>query len=364
MLTGGLDGLYRAALATPHEPIIRAEVWRGTDRIVDDLPIGNGEVTATLTSRVSRIASLVTYEPFYDEVSPFTDTLRCFRGIRLGDGTPLEWPVFVGRLTDSQLDADGLVTFNAEDNAGAVLENGFTVPENSTVGAGVRDEIQRIISDRFPGALFGPSDEYFQRVPALTWEHDPGQALDEMATAVGSYWYALATGRFVLRRFPWTIDSPAILTLSDGDGGTILSAVPHKDRRGVYNQVTATGERVDGTAPVFYTASDDNPDSLTYVGGPFGIRNKLLTLNTPDNVDVARGAAFDYLRRSTAHVESWTFVSVPDAALELGDVLELHARGRRAPRQVVASISMPLVIEGTMQVSCRAQVVGSLDVTA
>lgn len=358
MLAGGLDALYRDVLAASHEPYIKVEVWREDDLIVPDLLINTGEVTATLASRVSRVAALATIGDYWDVISPFTDTLRAYRGVVLGDGTPMRWPVFVGRITDSELTPEGALDINAQDYAGAVLENGFSVPLNSNVGQNVRDQVYDIIAGRLPGAQFGTSDNYTQRMPPLTWEHDPGQALDEIGTATGSFWYPLADGRFVLRRVPWTVDVAPILTLHDGDGGTILTSSARRDRGNVYNQVTVTGERMDGSVPVFATQSDETPSSPTYINGPFGIRNKLLSLNTPTNQDSARSAALDYLKRTTALTEAWQFTATPDAALELGDVLTLRAQGKLALRQVVASISMPLVVEGTMSVQCRAQVIG------
>lgn len=361
MLAGGLDLLYRLALAAGHKPILDVEVWRGSSLVVDALPISTGEVTATLASRVSRVASCVAPGDFYDVVDPFTDTLRCFRGIEMADGSQqYRWQVFGGRLTDAELTPDGMCDINAEDVAGDVVSRAFTIPEQSVVGAIVSDEVVRLISDALPNALFGTFDPYAVRVPTLIWEHDRGSALDEMATAVGSFWYALANERFVMRRVPWTVNKPAVLTLSDGEGGTVLGSTARRDRRNVYNQITVTGERLDGTVPVYATASDDDPTSPTFVGGPFGIRNKLLNLNTPTNQEAARSAAFDYLRRSTSLTEAWNLTCVPDASLELGDVLNLEVQGRTVFKQVVSAIQMPLVVEGTMQVTCRAQVVGSL----
>jgi hypothetical protein len=358
MLAGGTDVLYRLALAAGHKPILDVEVWRDTTRVVEALPISTGEVTGTLASRVTRVASGITDGTYYDIISPFTDVLRAYRGIEFADGNRYRWQVFGGRITDTMLNEEGLCDFNAEDAAGDVLSRGFTVPGQSTVGAIVSDEVVRVISDAVPGALFGDSDQYEVRVPNLVWEHDRGSALDEMATAVGSFWYALANERFVLRRVPWTVAGAAVLTMRDGEGGTILGSTARKDRSAIYNQVTVTGERLDGSVPVYATVADENPDSLTYVNGPFGVRNKLLNLNTPTSSDVARGAAADYLRHSTALTEAWSFSCIPDAALELGDVLDLEVQGRTVFNQVVASIQMPLMVEGSMSVSCRAQVVG------
>lgn len=364
MLAGGQDRLYREALASGFEPYVRVEIWDGTfpgNIVVEDMPISNGEVTATLSSRVSRVATVLAPGAMYDVVSPFGHFMRAYRGIRFGEGdTTYVWQVFGGHVTDTELTAEGFCAINAADRADDVVNRTFTVPENSTVGSLVTDEWQRLITDAVPHALFGASDPFSMRIPALTWEHDRAGALDEMATALGAFWYPLANERFVIRRVPWTVRAEPILTLADGDGGLVTSSAARRDRANVFNQVTVTGERLDGTRPVYATVSDEDPTSPTYFLGPFGIQNRLLTLNTPSNQEAARTAAQDYLRRSTALTEAWSCSMVPDASIELGDTYSLSVQGRMIERQVVQSLSIPLVVQASMNVAFRAQVVGGL----
>lgn len=361
MLAGGTDLMYRQALSAGHKPYIKIQVWEGTTSVtIDDLVIEEGTVNATLQSRVTRTCSITCHEDFYDQVQPYSQRLKIFRGIELADGNLFQWQVFDGRITSTDLTPDGLCTIEGSDNAYEVISNQFSTPRNSDVGVNVNDEVKEIIKDRYAKATFGASDSFLTAVPQLTWQSEPGQALDEMATSVGAFWYPLANGDFVLRKYPWTVPGNPVVTLTDTDSGSILTASAHKDRQNTFNQIIVTAERIDGSVPVFAVAQDLNINSLTYINGPFGIQSRIVSLQTPQSQDSAQDAANAYLKRTTALTETWSFSCIPDASLELGDILQLDVRGRQGIIQVVAAFTIPLTVRGAMSVSCRAQVLNIL----
>ncbi len=366
MLAGGTDVLYRSALAAGHEPFVDVQVWSAGTQLAGGLTFLAGNVLASLTSQVTRVLDMTVPEDMYpweptDLLAPFGNEIRAFRGIRFAEGTVYQWPVFRGRITEALLNREGTCTIAAQDRAGDVVDYGFITPGNSSFGALVSDEVRRVISDAIPDVTFGTFDTFDSRIPHLTWEHSRAGALDEMATAVGAFWYALADGAFVLRRYPWTLRTPPVVTFADGPGGTVTGSEAFRRRDGIYNTVTVTGERADGTTPVWATAEDDNPASPTHVHGPFGRRTLQRQLQTPTQTEGAAGAARLLLQRLTALTESWAFSAVADASLELGDTITLDVRGRKGITQVVAAISMPLDVRSEMNVSCRAQVVGQLE---
>jgi hypothetical protein len=151
-----------------------------------------------------------------------------------------------------------------------------------------------------------------------------------------------------------------VVTLSDGQDGIILGS-PLRDRSDVYNSITVTGERADGTTPVIAIAEDNNPASPTYVGGPFGRRHRTINLQTPQTQGTAQTAANAWLRRSIALQETWSWTQPPDASLELGDVVSLDAYGRTGIIQVVSGFSLPLNMDSMMTVQARAQIIGALE---
>lgn len=375
MLPGGLDATYRQALATGHEEYILVEVLDGagnvlpipTDRTAETggLIFDDGSVTATLGNRVTRQLGLTVDEALYPIfptgiLAPYGDRLRVWRGIQFADGNFYRWVVFTGRIQQVINTPDGTVSIQASDRANEVTEAAFIRPENSSVGNTIFQEFQRLITDGVPDATFGTSDTFSLTVPQLTWESDRAGALDEMATSGGALWYAQADGDFVLRLYPWANANPPVVTLTDGPGG-LVQAAPSRDRSDVYNSITVTGERADGTTPVWALAQDTNPASPTYIRGNFGLRHKTINLRTPATTGSAQTAANDYLKGQIALNEAWTWAQPVDAAMELGDVVTLNARGETGIIQVITGFTIPLGVDGFMSVTARAQVPGLLE---
>lgn len=376
MLPGGTAPLYRAALASAHRLYTRVDVSDGDGNPLPvpaayrdesgGLAYSGGYVSATLSSRVTRNLMVTVPEQMYAQLStgilaPYGNRLTVTRGIEFADGSrDYTWTVFTGRIQQPILAPDGSVTVPAADRAYEIVEAGFVVPQNSSVGATVSAQFTQLVSDAIPDAVFGASDVFEQLMPQETWQSDRAYALDEISTSVGAFWYCLADGSYVQRRYQWTVPGAPVVTLSDGPGGLIQGS-PSRNREDVYNSITVYGERADGTPPVFAVAEDTNPLSPTYVSGPFGRRHKPVPLQTPTSQGAAQTAANAYLRRSVALQETWSWVQPPDAALELGDVVQLDAYGRTGIIQVVSGFQLPLDTGSMMTVQAHPQVIGALE---
>lgn len=368
MLAGGLDAMYRMALATSHRPYLLVEVLDGFQNVLESgLTYLSGRVDASLTSRVARTCTITFDESFYpyeatDLLAPYGNMLRATRGIEYADGTRDAWVVFVGRIQETTLNTNGTCTTYAADFAADVVENKFLVPQNSQTGGLVSQEVVRLITDGFPQAQFAGFSITDIPVQPLTWQLERGQALDELAVSVGAFWYPLADGTFTLRTYPWTVPASPVVTYSDGAGGSVITSSSTRSREGVYNTLTVTGERLNGDEPVFASASDTNPASITFTGGPFGSRSQLLRLQTPGSQGSAQGAASDNLKRLVALLDTWNWEMTPDAALELGDTVSLNVREKSDIIQVVAGYSIPLALSEPMRVQGRSQIVtGALE---
>ena len=376
MLPGGNDTLYRSVLGAGHRRFVRIDVYSGNGILLNSMipqplqgdPEGglcflNGSVSATLTSRVARTLTLSVPESLYpnkttDLLAPFGNEIRAYLGVTLGDGnTGYSWPVFRGKIRTVTKTSGGDCQIYCGDRANEVLDVAFASPENSQPANLVFSEFQRLVAGALADATFGPSDTFLKRVEALTWEFDRGSALDEIARSVGALWYPLANGDFVLRVIPWTIASPPVLTLTDQAGGTVNAWMRSRSREQIFNVVTVTGERLNGDAPVFATATDNNVLSPTFVGGNFGVKSVVERLQTPATQGGAQTTAETLLRNYVAPVEEWSLETVPDGALELGDVLRLLVDGVDVT-QVVTGFSLPLDLSGNMSVSTRSLVVG------
>lgn len=368
MLARGLDPMYRAALATSHQAYVNVEVLDGLQNVLEaDLVFSGGSITATLTSRISRTCTLTVAEGLYpflpgDLLAPYGNMIRATRGIEFADGTRFAWVVFVGRIQDAALNDDGTCTIEASDFAADVLESRFIRPENAQSTNSVTDETVRLITDGFPQAQFAQLDIFDAPVRTRTWQLERGQALDEITTSVGAFWYPRADGRFILRSYPWAVAEAPVVTYSDtGPLGSVSASRAARSRSGVYNSLTVAGERLNGDPPVYALAQDTNPASTTYINGNFGRRHQMLRLQTPGTQGAAQGAANENLKRLIGLVDAWSWTMSVDAALELGDVAQLDVRERTGIIQVVAGFRMPLDLSGSMTCVGRTQVADILE---
>lgn len=363
MLAGGLDGAYRSLIAGPHEPRCRLEVWRQGVRIDtfgnDGLPFLEGNISATLISQVTRQLAFTTYQEFWptdvtDLLAPYGNEIYVFQGVGNGAGVPYMWQTFRGRINEVSLETYGRVTVSCLDRAADVNDAGFALPENSNVNAIVTDEFRRLVVEAIPDATFGTFDVIGTLTPELTWEWDRGTACDDLATAGGAFWYALANGDYVMRFIPWTVNQTPLLTLTDGDGGTLVAATVTRSREDVFNVVTVVGERADGSDPTFATEQDLNPTSPTYVNGGFGRKSKLVRVQAAINQSQAMYVARTALRQAKSLTEQWTVEVPADASMELGDAFAIQANGLPPMTQVVSSFTIPLIGAGSMSVQLHA----------
>lgn len=365
MLTGGTDPGYRALLAGPHHPLSYIQIWRADVRLDTygdvGVPFLTASVSASLSSQVTRQLALsvdgalwpVTEDPL-ELFNPYGNEIRAWYGIYAGAGVPYVWQVFRGQIDSISLENDGQMLVNCVDRAASVKEVGFVRPENSQVGTAVTAEYRRLVTDAVPDAVFGTFDNIFTLTPSLTWESDRGGACDDLADAAGAFWYALANGDYVLRYIPWAVNQTSVITLSDGEGGTLVSAIPSKSRSDVFNQVTVMGERLSGNDPFFATAEDNIPTSPTFTGGAFGVRSKQFSVQGINTASQCLSLARTALKISKSLTQQWEVVCIPDAALELGDAVTVSARGLPEVTQIVASFNLSLLADSGMSIELRA----------
>lgn len=366
MLSGGTDLAYRRLLATNPRMTTRVEVWRSGSRIdtygVDGLPVEQGTIQATLLSQVTRNLQMTTDGELFPEaetdlLAPWGNELRVFQRVDNGAGVPYEWQTFRGRINTVALNDAGDLAVSALDRAADVNDSQFLAPENSQVGFTVVREFRRLINEGVADATFGTFgtfDNITAITPELTWEWDRATACDDLAETGSAFWYALANGDYVMRLVPWATSQTPLLTLADGEGGELTSAVPMLSREDVFNIVTVVGERADGSTPVFATAFDNDPTSPTYVNGPFGIKSKLIRLQTVLTDQQALFVARTALRQAKALTRQWSIELAPDPSMELGDCFSISARRLSPDTQVVASFTLPMVAGQTMTVELRA----------
>jgi hypothetical protein len=365
---GGLDAQYRDALMRPHTVYSRVDVLDRAGNVLQaNLPFIDGSVRATLSSRVARALTLTvdrTWFPLSASgaidtgglLTPFGNRIRARRGIVYGDGSVISFPVFFGRIEQVSMARNGQVGLAANDLGADIVDAQFESPESSNPANTISEEFRRLITEALPDATFGESDLTGLNIAPVAWQNDRAQALDDMSATVAMTWYPLADGSFVQRLTPWTKPGQtASITLTDGKGAAPVVAdwKITVSRTSVYNAVVFTAERQDGTVPTHATVRDTDPDSPTYYLGNFGRKPLLVQNQAALTQPQCLAAAQSVLRQATAITQVWDPVTVvPDASLELGDLVRVAADGA-SDVQVITGFTLPLRETGDMSLSLR-----------
>lgn len=361
------SSLYAQVLPTPHKRAVKIEITDidGNPRAAlsnrDTHEIITGDVTATMTNRVTRSASFTLADEWYprlptDPLAPEAAVAHISAGVRYGDGTDEMFPIFTGRVFDVTRNPDGSVDFGCEDLAQDVIGFRFEQPRVSQ-RPGILQEIEEMTAEALPQATFGTHTVADGVTPRLVWDEDRGQALDDLSEALGGRWFALGDGSFVVRPFTYE-PGPVVRQYFDGPGGLLSTATVSRTRSGVANSVIVVSERADGTPPVRVPARDTASGSPTQFGGPFGKVSQVIKVQTPLTTSQAQVLARAQLRASTALTEQWSAVlGYADHALEPGDTVQVRYRGVLAT-QVIDRIRYPLSTGDTMDISGRSTIPG------
>ena len=351
---------YRLALPRSHRRVSRFTARTpGGELLADRIPIGGGQVRAQLQSRVTRTATFTASDEWFpvftsDPLSPAHAVVTIEAGIAYPTGEEERFPIFTGRVYDAARGSDGEVTFRADDLAADVIAADFERPVNSQPGISTVAEIERLIREGYPWAVFGDHQVIDARVPALSWDDDRGRALDDLATSLEGRWYALGDGSFVVREFAYP-DTDAVIQLTDGPDGLLAGAVAKVTADGAYNSIVVIAERLDGGDPIRVVERNTNPNSPYVYGGDFNMRVKKIRMQTAATVSDAQRVARSQLAAASALTRQWSLSMVPDMTLEPADVVGVEWRNVK-DTQVIDSITYPLSPKNPMTISGRSSV--------
>lgn len=344
-------------LAEDHGPVVRV-ILTHTDGTTRELSITGGSVTVDRGSAVRRTCSveladvgLIPRTPA-DELSVYGATLRIEQGVDYGADDSETVPLGVFRITEVSGDPDdGPVTISGQGLEWVVQGDKFTEPWKSSgtaVGA-VRALVQRTLPaatviSRVTDGVIGPR--------TFDIEADPWEAAQECAAALGAEVYADPDGVFIIAALPDLLTAAPVWSVAAGEDGVLVSANRGMSSDGVYNGVLARGENTEtNSPPVSALAVDDDPTSPTYWDGPFGHRPMFYTSSTLTTQTAALSAAKLKLAAARAPNATGDLSSLPNPALEPGDVIRVvYGDGVRELHQV-QSFSVPLGAGGDFSIT-------------
>lgn len=344
-------------LAEPHTPVSQVLLFQ-TDGSVSELEHTGGSVSVDRGQAIRRTCtvtcadtSLIPRTPA-DKLSTYGARLRLARGVEYGDGSRELVPLGVFRLDGIEGDpTEGPVTLQGKSLEVCVADDKFTAPYKATgtvVGA-ITVLVHRTLPDAdvislIVDAPIGPR--------TFDVEGDPWAACQEIAAAAGAECYTNADGVFVIATLPDLLATPPAWEVAAGAGGVYVSGRRAMTSDRVYNGVLARGENTEAnTAPVQYLATDADPDSPTYWSGPYGRRPMFYSSSTLTTVNACAQAANLKLAAAKAPNASGDFSSLPNPALECGDIIRvIHPDGTRELHQV-QSFAVPLDTGGDFPIA-------------
>lgn len=343
---------FLAALTESHQIATEVKLFRADGR-VETLPHTGGSVTVDRGQATRRTCSVTLADTSLipltasAKLSVYGAQLRISRGVRYPDGSTEMVPLGLFRIDGVSGDVDeGPVTISGKSLEAMVADDKFTeaIKVSGTAVGAVTSLIQAslpaaTVVNRATDNTIGPR--------TYDVEGDRWAAVAECAAAIGAEVYADADGVFIVSELPDLLTVTPVWTISAGEGGAYISASRGMSLDGVYNGCLAKGENTEADAPpVSALVVDDDPTSPTYWSGPFGHRPDFYSSATLTSVNACTSAATLRLRASRAPNASADITSLPNPALEPGDVIRVvYPNGTKELHQV-QSFAVPLDTSG------------------
>jgi hypothetical protein len=275
-------------------------------------------------------------------VSPFGPELAFTVGWDYLDGTEELLPYGVFGMYDVTHTAGNVTSLTGFDRARALAEARQEDFYTVTTGVDFAVAIQDLIQDRIPSAEFAFAQTGFSTSGAVLLggdpDSDPNADAQHLAAAAAHEVFPDRTGTWRLEPIPDpTVGDPLLVYGAGQDRAAQITRAWTRDDW--YNAVIITGDRA-GATIIQAAAYDTDPESPTYYYGnlkkPWREQSELAF-----SADQAQAQADALLRQKSRRSERMQVVTLPNPALELGDITGVDSDVARAhSRQVVDAITL------------------------
>ena len=316
------------------------------------VPLVSGSVKLDAGSAVRRtLTAEVRADLGSPVVDPFAGELRAEYGLVESSSGAVWWvPVGVFVIDEVTEAGRGVLSIKGADRwrrvQNARLERPVTTSGNTVdaIRALLMGADGRVVVDTTAAPVGGTHR-------ASLWERDRATAVLELARSIGADVAFNAEGVAVVRTVP-SLGDASVWQVGRGTGGVKVSS-----RRGVtsastYNGVVVIGEPQDAP-PVYGFAYDSAPGSPTQWGGPFGKRPRFYRTSLITTQAQATAAAQGLLSRALGVGRTLELETLPNPALDAGDVLTVEVEPSVWQRHQVQSYTLPLGL-GTTPLATRS----------
>lgn len=343
-----------------HRVIQRVDSYLGTSALATDLPVRAGTIsyddTGTLKRRLTLTLPAHTPTLNLDPAGDPTAPLACY-GQRLHVWAGIGWPNGAHELCDhgwylltswKRDDAEATVTIEGFDLAQLLADDRLTAPSSPPAGATFASEFVRLLAGTMPAVI--PAGFPDRAISTTTvWERERLDALATLCAAWPARWYIGDDGAAHVD-YPYpaiTGTTPVGVTLTDGQAGTVVTRARGGERGALYNCMVVDGcQPDDGTARPHAVAEVTDAASPVRVSGPYGRVTRFYESDLITTQAQAQASADSMLLTYGSAGRSESATTVPDPALQLGDVTRVYTRDGNAFTGRITALTLPLTAEG------------------
>lgn len=360
------DGAPDEVLAGSCEWTPRVQSWLGGVLLAGDIPVVRGRVTAQVTQDVPDRLSITvpaetvvdghafSWRPGSDPMHPlgrYGQELQVSIVVR-SSASADEWETRVGRflITDWTDGDDGAIDVSAEGRLRRAKDALLTSPIQPMAGGTLTSEARRLLPAGM-SAAFDPALTDRTCPGGMAWSESRLSALQEIADA----WPALLRtdewGQVIFRAPLPEVPTP-VVSLTDGERGTVVGLARSDTRDGAFNQVVARSS-ASGVEDVQAVASQlSGPMAVTSDYGPV---TRIWSSPLITNRTQAQRSAQTMLASSLLPATSVPVTCAPDPRIDLDDPVEVWRGGDRLWGWVTG-YDLPLTVDdGEMRIDLGVQ---------
>lgn len=253
------------------------------------------------------------------------------------------------------------ITLHVTDLSRAIKRNVWQEPFTLAAGLNYGDACKLMVLNRLPSQTSFSIASTTRILPdvvvyGLKQGGDPWQDIMELAQAIGYETYFDPTGMFVFRPVPDPSTGDPVWEFDENVNPLVSEASRELSDDQTFNHVIVIGQSTSTANAVSAEAQDTNPNSPTYILGPYGQVTERLTFSLITSQDQAQDAADAILRNSIGASDTVTLEVVPQPALEPGDIIKINCANVRVNgNYMVNSMTTSLSAADPQQLVCFRQ---------
>lgn len=345
------DG-FLTILRESHTAVCRADLYNGNTLAVSDLYVSAGNVTASRKENIRRTCDLtITVESWMDlpDIDIYWSRIQLYYGVETRPGQPDMLPIGKFRINEFGRTSRNSIAISGTSFENFVSDDRFFQPRKPPLNVSTVAAIKALITESIPNAQFRVlATQDKKLVMTAPWARERWDAITTLAESINAEVYCDPTGVFVIANKPNYANIASahpVWLVSEGDDGVLVSLSVKRTRDSVYNGVVAFQSGVDNNvAPVWASVVDTNVYSKTYWSGPFGHVPRFYSNPNFRTTAQCLSAAKGMLAESIAEKRSVDFTSLPNPALEPGDVVQISMLDGTFENHLIDTLTMPLAL--------------------